>query len=252
MVQNTFKKPVIIFQPKAIGDILFVQKIAHHYTSQGRKVIFPIMKENEWIRNGIERPEMLEMPLLEKEEFLFNDQFMALGMIQAMSPMETADYTFLSLYFCWKYDPMRVMQLKYDIANLNAYDWASYVKLRRDRAKEERLFAELGLNDGQPYALVNEHCSNRHIPFPGSTPEKMVQLANMPGYTLFDWATVIERAARIVTVDTSLVLLVEILQAGGKPLHLVSRYDPPSMRPLDGLLRQNWRYYDYASDLRYD
>jgi hypothetical protein len=143
------------------------------------------------------------------------------------------------------------MDLKYQVAGLAMDDWADYVELRRDRDKEETLFRLLGLDDGEPYALINETCSKKTIPFPHKAPEKEVRLRYVEGYSLIDWSTVIERAARIASVDTSLVLLVEVLKIRGVPLHVVSRYEPPSFRELQNVLKLDWRFYFLAEHLAY-
>lgn len=143
------------------------------------------------------------------------------------------------------------MDLKYQVAGVEMADWADYVELRRDLAKEEALFKLLGLDDGVPYALINETCSSRTIPFPHRAPEKEIRLQMIEGYSLIDWSTVIERAARIATVDTSIVLLIEALKITGTPLHIVSRYQPPSFRELQNVLKLEWLFYFLPEHLAY-
>lgn len=243
-------KPVIIFQPGMAGDLLFVQKIAKTYAAQGRRVIMPVLEKHAWVYDALVLPETIETPLLEGD-FDYKDEVLFLGDKIAMSPIEGPNYTYLSLFFSWQYAPEQTMDLKYQVAGIAMDDWADYVELRRDRDKEETLFRLLGLDDGEPYALINETCSKRTIPFPHKAPEKEVRLRYVEGYTLIDWCTVIERAARIASVDTSLVLLVEVLKITGKPLHVVSRYEPPSFRELQNVLKLDWRFYFLAEHLAY-
>lgn len=243
-------KPVIIFQPGMAGDLLFVQKIAKTYAAQGRRVIMPVLQKHAWVYDGMVLPESIETPLLESD-FEYKDEVLFLGDKIAMSPIEGPNYTYLSLFFSWRYAPPQTMDLKYQVAGVEMDDWADYVELRRDLAKEEALFSLLGLDDGEPYALINETCSSRTIPFPHRAPEKEVRLRMVEGYSLIDWSTVIERAARIATVDTSIVLLIEVLKITGKPLHVVSRYEPPSFRELQNVLKLDWRFYFLAEHLAY-
>jgi len=243
-------KPVIIFQPGMAGDLLFIQKIVKTYIAQGRRVILPVLEKHNWVYEALVLPDGVETPLLESE-FEFKDEVLFLGDKIAMSPIEGPNYTYLSLFFSWQYAPEQTMDLKYQVAGVAMDDWADYVELRRDREKEETLFRLLGLDDGEPYALINETCSKRTIPFPHKAPEKEVRLRFVEGYTLIDWCTVIERAARIASVDTSLVLLVEVLKITGKPLHVVSRYEPPSFRELQNVLKLDWRFYFLAEHLAY-
>lgn len=242
-------KPVIIFQPGMAGDLLFIQKIVKTYAADGRRVILPVLKKHAWVYDALVLPENIETPVLE-EEFDYKEETLFLGDKIAMSPIEGPNYTYLSLFFSWRYAPEQTMDLKYRVAGLPMDDWADYVELRRDREKEERLFRLLGLDDGEPYALLNEHGSNSQIQFVHSPPEKEVRLRLIEGYSLFDWSMVIERAARIATIDTSLVLLIEILKIRDKPLSVVSRYEPPSFR-IQNILKLDWLFYFRAEHLTF-
>lgn len=241
-------KPVIIFQPGMAGDLLFIQKIAKTYAAQGRRVIMPVLQKHRWVYDALVMPSNIETPVLETDDFDWKDEIMFLGDKLAMGPIEGPNYTYLSLFFSWRYNPDRTMDLKYELAGLSMDDWADYVELRRDREKEEALFHLLGLDDGEPYALLNEHGSNSQITFTHKAPEKEIRLRMIEGYSLFDWSLVIERAARIATIDTSLVLLVEILKIRDRPLSVISRYDPPAFR-IQNILKMDWLFYFRAEHL---
>jgi len=244
-------KPVIIFQPGMAGDLLFIQKIVKTYAAGGRRVILPVRETHKWVYDALVMPETVETPILESD-FDFRDEVLFLADKIALSPIEANAYTFLSLFFSWRYAPEQTMDLKYQVSGVEMDGWADHVTLRRDLEKEERLFRELGLDDGVPYALINETCSSRTIPFPHRAPEKEVRLRMVEGYTLIDWSTVIERAARVATVDTSIVLLIEALKITGKPLHVVSRYQPPSFRELQNVLKLEWLFYFLPEHLAYN
>lgn len=244
-------KPVIIFQPGMAGDLFFIQKIVKTYAQDGRRVILPVLQKHSWVYDTLVLPLNVEIPILDTDDFDFRDDVLFLSDKIATSPIEGPNYTFLPLFFSWRYAPEQTMDLKYQIVGVPMDDWADYVELKRDREKEERLFRELGLDDGVPYALINETCSNRTLPFPNAAPEKEVRLRFVEGYSLVDWSTVIERAVRIASVDTSLVLLVEILKIRGVPLHVVSRYEPPSFRELQNVLKLEWLCYFRPEHLIY-
>lgn len=244
-------KPVIIFQPGMAGDLLFIQKIVKTYAANGRRVILPVRETHRWVYDALVMPDNVETPSLE-HDFEFRDEILFLADKIALSPIEANAYTFLSLFFSWRYAPEQTMDLKYQVSGVEMDDWADHVTLRRDLEKEERLFRQLGLDDGVPYALINETCSTRTIPFPHRAPEKEVRLRMVEGFSLIDWSTVIERAARIATVDTSIVLLIEALKITGKPLHVVSRYEPPSFRELQNILKLEWLFYFLPEHLAYD
>jgi hypothetical protein len=244
-------KPVIIFQPGMVGDLFFIQKIAKTYAANDRRVIMPVLDKHKWVYDTLVMPANIEIPILDTQNFDFRDDVLFLIDKIAPGPIDAPNYTFLSLFFSWRYAPEQTMDLKYQIAGVPMEDWADYVELRRDLEKEERLFRELGLDDGVPYALINETCSSKTLPFPHRAPEKEVRLRFVEGYSLVDWSTVIERAARIASVDTSLVLLVEVLKIKGVPLHVVSRYEPPSFRELQNVLKLDWLFYFRPEHLAY-
>ena len=91
--------------------------------------------------------------------------------------------------------------------------------------------------DNSHYTLVNEHSSRSSMPL--HVPGNVVHLRQVEGFTLFDWSLVIEKSAQIVTIDTSLVILTEVLKQK-KPLYMISRYEPPSFEPLKDILTLDW------------
>jgi hypothetical protein len=71
---------------------------------------------------------------------------------------------------------------------------------------------------------------------------RAIPLRAIDGFTPIDWWMVIERAAAIVTIDTSLVLLVEVVKPRAAHLKVISRYSPPHFRPLRPILRLPWTF----------
>jgi hypothetical protein len=43
-------KTGLIYQPCGLGDILFLQKLAHHIKDQGYEVYWPVVYEFEWFK----------------------------------------------------------------------------------------------------------------------------------------------------------------------------------------------------------
>jgi hypothetical protein len=118
-----------------------------------------------------------------------------------------------------------------------------YWKLRamwvRDHQKEADLFYNvLGLKDDEKYRLINlNYKGNKKIQ---PSPEIVSSMENIymetiPGYSLFDWAMVIERATEIRTVSTSIIYLLELLNIGEIPVHIFVR-EPDE---------KDHSYYDY-------
>jgi len=234
-------KPIIIWQPGLIGDICFLQKMVEQIALMGHRVIFPLDSQYSWIRDLLIRHPNIEMPLI-TEDFDFRSEIITLNLPSKLSfqPIETNDFIFFSFYESWRFNPQRTMYMKYEMANMSYDNWQDYVHIKRNTEKENDLFYNvLNLNDTSDFTLLNETYSRGYMAL--TAPPPVVKMSVIPGYTLFDWSKVIEKATRIVTVDTSLVLLAEILKTSAK-LHVVSRYNPPDFSPIDALLKLKWQY----------
>jgi hypothetical protein len=130
------------------------------------------------------------------------------------------------------------MPAKYNFVGLDFADWVRYVDLKRRPHVERELYYDvLGLKDDSKYTLVNEHCSSHGVSL--NVPGNVVRMAKVDCFTMLDWAMVIEKAAQIVTIDTSLVILTEVLRQQ-KPLYMISRYDPPSFEQVKDILSLDW------------
>ena len=72
--------------------------------------------------------------------------------------------------------------------------------------------------------------------------------------TLFDWLPLIEACSRLITVDTSVVLLAEVFLNKDIPAYLVSKWPTgdPSYIGFQRNLRLPWIFAPHASDLKID
>jgi hypothetical protein len=73
-------------------------------------------------------------------------------------------------------------------------------------------------------------------------------MSTMDGFSPFDWSSVIERASDIITIDTAVVLLIEVLKPRAC-LQVYSRYVPGNLRPLDDVLHLNWHFANSVEEL---
>ncbi len=251
----------IISQACGIGDILFVQKIAHHFADMGYEVILPILDIYAWMRYYIEPHPHVEYPLLQTNRpelrgtFKFAKEFLELGAkCDDLSSEESRifqhpilygevgspdSFVFLALgpSYHWRAGD-RMMPAKYNLVGLAFSDWQDYVHLKRRPSVERELYYDvLGLKDDSCFTLVNENSSSKSLPLP--VPGTVVRMREIEGFTLLDWRIVAERAAQIVTIDTSLVLIAEILKLQ-KPLYMISRYEPPSFDAVEDILKLKW------------
>jgi hypothetical protein len=79
-------------------------------------------------------------------------------------------------------------------------------------------------------------------------------MRQIKGYTLFDWLPVLEGCSRLVTVDTSLVLLAEVFLKKNIPAYLISKWPAgePSYIGFQPDLALPWIFAPHASDLKLD
>ena len=102
---------------------------------------------------------------------------------------------------------------KYDHVGLDWSDWRDYVLFNRNKEKEDELYYKvLGLNDDSTYVLVNRYwctrpkieiCDRISVNPDDYGGAQVVETRHIPGYTLFDWCKVIEKAAGYNFIETA-------------------------------------------------
>lgn len=209
----------LIYQPCGLGDILFLQKVAHLMKEDGYEVWWPVVHELKWLSNYIpdfnwvswddDNEKISGPPLPESCQFPYKEKYIH------GAPSEIKDNLFFFQGF-GDYHP--VMSGKYDHISVDWKDWASYIKFKRNKDKEDKLFYDvLGLKDGEEYVFVNRTFATRpHVMYDERIPIdesfhqcKVVELNILPEYSIFDWCKVFCNADKIYTMDTSLVILFE-------------------------------------------
>jgi hypothetical protein len=261
IVPSPEQKTIMICQPFGIGDVLFVQKIILHYASRGFRVVVPILDIIAWMRHYIVPHQNVEYPLIKVDsyttvsgDFKFAEAFLALS--DASGPRgdystgtfktpviynagdEENSFIFLALGSSYQWLNDKLMPAKYHFVDLDFSDWVRFVHIKRRPHVERELYYDvLGLKDDSRYTFVNEACSTHSLSF--NVPGNVVKLQKIDGFTFLDWALVIEKSTQIVTIDTSLVILTEVLKQK-KPLYMVSRYSPPSFEPIKDILTLDW------------
>ena len=250
-------KPLLIIQPYFVGDLYYCIKLAQVWAEKGHRVIFPIQARFAWVRDSIILPPSVEMPL-ENEPFDFKQEYISL-FYEAnrlsiigdhrwhQNVCETPMFLFLALESSWRLDMRETMLTKYKMAGVDHTDWADYVHLRRDAAREEALLTHLNITPERDFIMVNEHCSQGYFPMPKLAHDE-IRMSIIPGYTLIDWLAVAEAAKAVVTIDTSLVLLVEVIKLD-KSLQVLNRYPVPDFRPIEPIIRLHWHKAFTTKDL---
>jgi len=207
-------KPCVIKQPAGIGDVFFLQKIAHIYREKGCKIIWALRDDIYWISEYISDIEWYKLSedfpgknLFNYSGFTENDEFVYID-------TSTADVVFNA-------DPTRIMSSKFGLVGLDHTDWANYFKFNRNKEREDSLYYDvLNLKDDSEYVYVNDWTntdarkttsfSSREYPYP------VIENKFLDGYTLFDWTKVFENAKEIHSAPTALSFIVDTLNSDVK------------------------------------
>lgn len=250
-------KTCFIYQPSGVGDIIFIQKIAHHYKELGYKIVWPLYPYLIWIKPYLQQ-EGFEFPMLSGnrtilEPFEHSEKyFYLMGSTYALfrKPVHGLDFVYLSCGPATLIND-EMMSAKYAVADVDYENWQDYVKINRNHEREAELFYNvLKLRDNVPYTLINETCSSHRIDIEpvGNT----VYMKAIPGYTALDWILVIEKCSRLITIDTSIPHLAEVFLPKHVPCHLLNRYTPSSFVDLPKIFKLNWQYCLTPADIVID
>ena len=232
------EKNIVFIQPVGIGDIFFLLNIADFLASQGFKIKWPINKDIKNIISYLEFDKNIEFCdenwLHKQDDFVID--------------FSTADRHFSG----------SILQAKYKLANhlgirVNFEDWSSSLKIKRDTYKENKLFYEtLSLKDEDTYSFYNKNYGTppqyKQKKNMRPSDKKIVEMFVSEEYTIFDWLKVIEKAAEIHIVDSSLTYLIENLNILKKDvsMHLYSRYTEErgssNWFHIEKLFKKNWIY----------
>lgn len=244
----------MIYQPCGLGDILFLQKLAHHMKDQGYEVQWPVVCEFEWLNQyipdfnfvswGDTEVKLTRPPLPDHVVFPGKEHY---------SPDKQTEITDEMFYFQGFGNHQPCMAGKYNSIGMDWGDYRNYIKFTRNKEKEDYLFYDvLGLRDDETFVFVNKtYCTRPHVmSFPriSSNPEdygcKVVELQILEGFSMFDWCKVLEKCAGINMIETSLNYLLEspalFDTVKNKQLYLHHRYG--SFHEVDYLFNLPWNY----------
>jgi glycosyltransferase involved in cell wall biosynthesis len=228
------KNNYIINQFRGLGDILFLMPLANHWIRQGKKIIWPVVKEYLDIQKHFPQITFIDKESLkidyESRDFIRYEEGLVI-------PMRWAEAILKAPY-------KDCMRSKYDLLNADFNMWRELSWLR-DKEKEDELFYDiLKLGDRQEYHLFNQTFrtdKTGHYRLPGIYLQDVVELRTIDGFTLLDWGKVIEKAKSIHTVGTSINYMLEVMDLKAESIHLYVR------RPEE----KDFSYYDYLLKKRY-
>jgi hypothetical protein len=143
------------------------------------------------------------------------------------------------------------MRAKYDMYGLDFNTWRDVNPGRSN--KEGNLLASLGIGTDHngilnQYNLISCHYGSGSQFKANIEPDNglsNVYMTSIPGYSLFDWQTLIESATTIHAVSSSIVYLLELLDLKATEVHLYGRHHEPKtwLKNIDYLLTKNYEIH---------
>jgi len=203
---------LVLNQPRGIGDLIFCQTLAHHFKHHNYKVVFNTdLLYVEDLNRAYSNMSFMSniIPDNNREEFKLYEK--------TVYPLRFSDSICKTPY-------KNCMKSKYWMYNLVWQNWKRNASWKRDIDKESKLFNLLGLKPDSEYTLVNNFFTtglNRKVNI--ETSGNIVEMRFIQGYSLFDWAMVIQKATKIHTVSTAIIYLLELLDIGQIPVFIYKR-----------------------------
>jgi hypothetical protein len=220
----------IINQFQGLGDVFFCEPIARHlYNGGENEIIWPILDEYIWIKKYIPY-----INFIKKNEFNFNYESTYFGQLDESTthvPLRFANPIFRSLHPHDYSDQYHTMLDKYRMMGLPEDMWRTFSWVR-DEEKENELYNLLIKNNN--YVLVNNFWSDGIVDINFNAGDRdVIYMNKIDGYTLFDWAKVIENADEIHTVSTSNLYIIECLELKTERIYIYPRR--PRENNFDGI-----------------
>ncbi len=212
---------VILNQYQGLGDILFCEPIARYYKHKGAsEIIWPVLSEFLWLKEYLPY-----INFVDRNHFNMDYESTYFGNIGPSTlyvPLRFANPIFRNLHPHDYSDQYHTMLDKYRMLNLPEDMWRN-LAWTRNHTRENELYNRLIHNPN--YILVNNKWSDGvlNIDVEHNTDSQIVYMDKIDGYTLLDWAYIIENASKIYTVSTSNLFLIETLSIKATDVYLYPR-----------------------------
>lgn len=232
-------------QAFGLGDVIFCQTLANEWIAEGHKVRWGVMPEwIEGLRRAYPKVEWVDHKSL-PINYMRQDEHDSHGM--RVIPLRW------SVELC-KVNYMDCMKSKFQMFNKDWRDWRKGAMWQRDNEKELELMERLGLitdygsgnklGECKAYNLIHQQFgSDKKFSRPLKVNNGLlnVELSEIPGFSLFDWAMVYENATNIHAVSSSNIYIMEMLELKAKEIHLYKRDRFIQNR----MYTEPHRHYDY-------
>lgn len=213
-----------------IGDVLFCEPIARHFYNEGENEIFwPLSDNLMWISDYIKYINFVPKSSHCTDDYeSWNLGLTSLGVYyiplvfsnQIVRKLKPYDYS----------DQYHMMLDKYRLLGFSEDMWKT-LKWERNLEKENKLYNLLVKDEN--YILINNKWSGGDISIENDSKIQIINMDILDGFTLFDWAKIIENACEIYTVSTSNLFLLETLNLKANKVNIYPR--KPSENNLDGI-----------------
>lgn len=206
IAEDFVDKPItIISQPFGIGDIIFCQTLAHRF----ERVLWPV--EGRFLAGLRRAYPYPSINFVDSGQYSKELRVRVRG--KRMSGKTIVPLRFSDTIMNVPYKD--VMRAKYDMFGLDYHTWPDYAMPTRDRIAEDELKLLVGAVG--EYHLINNFWGNGNRVSIPETNMKTVFMRPVEGYSLFDWMGVMEGAAKISTVSTSVLFLLFLLDLACVP-----------------------------------
>ncbi len=233
-------KICLIHQPCGIGDIFYSIGIANHYQNLGYRIIWPVIKELLFLKEYIPNIEFY----FEEEDFP-NKEYYTLN---NSGVINTEDFIYLPIHKSIDITKGLTMPSKYIVAGVDD-DWRKNFNWNRNLKKENKLYKTLGLQENDSYIFINQNFITppRTTKFPmdiNVNNNKIIHMEYIDGYTVFDWAKVIEKAKGIITIDTCILFMIDKLNCDSEYFYCYTRNGISTYDELKNIFFTPWIWLD--------
>lgn len=217
----------------AEGDVIFCQSLANEWIDAGHSVVWGVLPQYvEGLKRAYPRVKFVDYTTLPIN-------------YEARHEHDSNGYRVVPLRWSVEicgvpYD--QCMRSKYQMFNQPVGNWRNGAIWQRDLKREAELMNLLNPKN-KKFVLINEtyqsdNKGKKQISI-NTNLNKIIGMCNIEGYSLFDWAGVIEAAEEVHTVSTSLFYLLEILQLKNNA-HLYPRNNDPYFTHIDYLFTKKY------------
>jgi len=210
-------KRIGLIQTRGIGDIIIALPIADHFTELGYEVVWPIDADLVRIFAPV-KPEITFLPVEKGPGYFFHDPARLIG--EHKCERTIILYSYLSdlyIYDTRLSGSLKFDEYKYAIADV-PFSKKWNLKYDRNMAREQALFDSLNISGD----YVCFHGQSSDMAKPLALPQQMadglqvIELEKISeAESPFDWLLTLERAKKLILIDSCFANLVEQMNLVG-------------------------------------